>query len=57
MQGVFGWAENIVEKLRYPERMKRAYGLDPLKRLQCGAELWLWYIWHPDDGVIYDELA
>ena len=44
-------------KLRYPERMKRAYGLDPLKCVQCGAELWLWYVWHPDYGVIYDELA
>jgi len=57
VQGVFAWAENIVEKLRYPERMKRAYGLDPLRCVQCGAELWLWYVWHPDYGVIYDELA
>ncbi len=57
VQGVFGWAENIVEKLSYPERMKRAYGLDPLTCVQCGAELWLWYVWHPDYGVIYDELT
>ena len=57
VQGVFGWVENIVGKLRYPERMKRAYGLDPLKCVQCGTELWLWYVWHPNYGVIYDELA
>ena len=57
VQGVFGWAENIVGKLSYQERMKRAYGLDPLTCVQCGGELWLWYVWHPDYGVIYDELA
>ena len=34
-----------------------AYGLDPLVCAQCGAELWLWYVWHPDYGVIDDELA
>jgi hypothetical protein len=37
--------------------MKRAYGLDPLKGVPCGTELWLWYVWHPNYGVIYDELA
>jgi hypothetical protein len=57
VQGVFGWVEKIVGKLNYPERMKRAYGLDPLRCAQCGGELWLWYVWHPDYGVIYDELT
>jgi hypothetical protein len=57
VQGGFGWVENIVGKLRYPERMKRAYGLEPLTCVQCGAEMWLWYVWHPDYGVIDDELA
>jgi hypothetical protein len=57
VQGVLGWVENIVGQLSYQERMKRAYGLDPLRCVQCGAELWLWYVWHPDFGVIYDELA
>ena len=47
VQGVFGWAENIVRKLSYQARMKRAYGLAPL--------LWLWYVWHPEYGVIYKE--
>ena len=54
---LLGWAEEIVGKLSYPERMKRAYGLDPLRCAQCGGEIWLWYVWHPDYGVIYDELA
>lgn len=30
---------------------------DPLLCPQCGAEMWLWYVWHPEYGVIYDELA
>ena len=36
--------------------MKRAYGKDPLVCERCGAEMWLLYVWHPDYGVIYDEL-
>ena len=57
IQGVFGWVERIVGKLNYQERMKRAYGLDPLQCTQCGGEMWLWYVSHPDYGVIYDELT
>lgn len=56
VQGAFAWLEQVVVKLSYQERMKRAYGLDPLVCEDCGAELWRWYVWHPDYGVIYDEL-
>jgi hypothetical protein len=37
--------------------MKRAYALDPLMCVQCGAEIWRWCVWYPDYGVIYDESA
>lgn len=57
VQGVLGWVEKIVGKLSYLARMKHAYGLEPLLYTPCRAELWLWYVWHPDYGVIYDELA
>ena len=57
VQGVLGWVEKTVGRLSYPVRMKRAYGVNPLLRTQCRAEMWLWYVWHPDYGVIYDELA
>ena len=30
VQGAFAWLEQVVVKLSYQERMKRAYGLDPL---------------------------
>jgi hypothetical protein len=56
VQSAFAWLDQVKVKLSYQERMKRAYGLDPLVCEDCGAELWLWYIWHPDYGVIYDEL-
>jgi len=39
------------------EIFKQVFRLDPLQCPQCGAEMWLWYVWHPDYGVIYDELA
>ncbi len=36
--------------------MKQTYGKDPFICERCGAEMWLWRIWHPDYGVLYDEL-
>ena len=41
---------------RYRDRMRAAFGRAPLLCLRCGGELWLWQIWHPQYGVIYDEL-
>jgi hypothetical protein len=40
----------------YRMRMRTALGRDPLVCPQCGSELWLWQIWHPQYGIIYDEL-
>jgi hypothetical protein len=40
----------------YRERMRSALGRDPLVCPRCGTEMWLWQIWHPHYGVIYDEL-
>jgi hypothetical protein len=45
-----------VTRARYRERMLSTFGRDPLRCRQCGHELWLWQIWHPKYGVIYDEL-
>jgi len=45
VQGVFDWfnkeAEPAVVKLSYRERMKRAYGKDPLLCERCGEEMWV----------------
>src|SRR5437773_2434673 len=40
----------------YRERMRATLGRDPLRCPRCGGEMWLWQIWHPQYGVIYDEL-
>ncbi len=44
-----------VERLTYRERMKAMMGRDPPVCPPCRAELWLWKIWHPKYGVLYDE--
>ena len=41
---------------RYRERIQAAFGRDPLICRQCGEVMWLWQIWHPQYGVMYDEL-
>jgi hypothetical protein len=56
VQGVLDFVEKVSAKLSYRERMKRAYGKDPQMCEHCGTEMWLWRIWHPDYGIIYDEL-
>jgi hypothetical protein len=43
-------------RLQYRERMRSAFGRDPLVCSGCGGEMWLWRIWHPQYGVVYDEL-
>lgn len=40
----------------YRERIQAAFGRDPLLCPRCGQEMWLWQIWHPKYGVVYDEL-
>jgi hypothetical protein len=44
-----------VKRLTYRERMKATLGRDPQACQQCGAEMWLWKVWHPKYGVLYDE--
>jgi hypothetical protein len=46
-----------VKRLAYCQRLKQAFGRDPLQCPRCGTPLWLWVIWHPDYGLLYDELA
>lgn len=59
VQGVMDFVVNksrsAVVRLRYRTRLNRAYGQDPLRCKQCGTQMWLWQVWHPEYGVIYDE--
>lgn len=43
-----------IQRLSYRERMKGTMGRDPQVCPKCGAEMWLWKIWHPKYGVLYD---
>jgi Putative transposase/Transposase zinc-binding domain len=44
------------KRARDRERMLSTLGRDPLRCPGCGGDMWLWQIWHPQYGVIYDEL-
>ena len=44
----------LVKRSTYRERMKATLGRDPQVCPKCGVELWLWKIWHPKYGVLYD---
>jgi hypothetical protein len=39
---------------RYRERLQATLGRDPLVCPRCGTTLWLWRIWHPRYGILYD---
>jgi hypothetical protein len=45
-----------VARPRYRDRMLAAFGRDPLVCPRCGRAMWLWQVWHPQYGVVYDEL-
>jgi len=45
-----------VSRPRYRARMRAVFGRDPLVCPRCGGEMWLWQVWHPQYGVISDEL-
>jgi len=45
----------IVKVKKYRERYIEVSGQDPLLCRYCGHEMVLWKLWHPKNGVIYDE--
>jgi Putative transposase len=49
-------AIKIMAAQSYRERYQASTGRDPLICPHCKAEMGLWKIWHPQYGVIYDEL-
>ena len=53
-QAIKGVYEVVASK-GYRERYKEMSGRDPLLCRCCGREMYLWKIWHPKYGTIYDE--
>jgi Putative transposase/Transposase zinc-binding domain len=45
-----------IRRRSYRVRLRATLGRDPLICPRCGSELWLWQVWHPQYGVVYDEL-
>lgn len=45
---------NLPSFTNYRERIRKSFGIDPLKCPNCGEQLILYEVWHPKYGVIYD---
>ena len=56
IKGVVKGAIKLIAPLTYRQRYQQSTGRDPLRCPHCHAEMGLWKIWHPQYGVIYDEL-
>ncbi len=57
VQQVLAGLEVPRRRRRYRERLQATLGRDPLVCPDCGTALWLWRIWHPRYGILYDEWA
>ena len=47
--------EDTYQVIRYRERIKKSFGVDPLECPKCGNEMELEGIWHPEYGWIVDR--
>jgi len=56
VKGIVQGAIKIIAKKGYRERYKDGAGKDPLICPHCRSQMEIWKVWHPDYGVIYDEL-
>jgi hypothetical protein len=56
VKGIVQGAIKIIAKKSYRERYKDGAGKDPLICPHCRSQMEIWKVWHPDYGVIYDEL-
>jgi len=56
VKGIVQGAIKIIAKKGYRERYKDGAGKDPLICPHCKSQMEIWKVWHPDYGVMYDEL-
>ena len=57
VQGIIKGAIKIIAPMTYRQRYRQSTGRDPLRCPHCHHEMGVWRIWHPQYGVIHDELA
>lgn len=53
---VVGEKVRRIKHYSYRKGIEKITGKDPFICERCGVEMWLWKIYHPKYGVIYDEL-
>lgn len=62
LKGVCTKLGQVVEEIRhvkhysYRQGIAKITGKDPFVCERCGSEMWLWQIYHPKYGIIYNEL-
>src|SRR5207253_5297763 len=56
VEGMVKGAVKIIARLTYRQRYEQSTGRDPLRCPHCQREMAVWRIWHPNYGVIHDEL-
>ena len=56
VKGIVKGAIKIIAPMTYRQRYQRSTGRDPLRCPHCQSDMGVWRIWHPQYGVIHDEL-
>jgi hypothetical protein len=56
VKGIVKGAVKIIASLTYRQRYYQSSGRDPLICPHCHEEMGVWKVWHPQYGVVYDEL-
>ena len=56
VRGIVKGAIKIIAAQSDRERDRQRSGRDPLRCPHCHHEMDVWKVWHPKDGVVYDEL-
>jgi len=56
VRGLVKGAIKIIAPMTYRQRYQQSTGRDPLRCPHCQREMGVWRIWHPNSGVIHEEL-
>nr|MDU9043021.1 hypothetical protein [Candidatus Electrothrix aestuarii] len=54
IQKTFEFMKSDSRSLSWRERLVQSFGKDPLTCPNCKEKMFLWRIWHPDYGDIFD---
>ena len=47
----------FTKKVTWRQRIINSFRKDPLLCPVCGAEMELWFVWHPEHGILYDIIT